>query len=1556
MAVQTTGLKYTSQGVNEFIQNVQKASKNLQDMTNNATASSKAIRQAAADLRTHSNSLNAVISGNKSLANAFNLTGTAASRSSGFFGSLGRAGSSVGGVFSKIGSALAPIPKAFGNLASSTGSSIANLVGFGKAAQDTGLHLDDLFKRIIAVSIVYGSLNAVKGWIETGYEQVLLYDQLQSSLQALIAKEMVESGQSESMGKAWGESTIRAKELTSWVEKLGILSIFDSADIKNVMQMSMSVGILTDDAKAISLALVDWGSVTKATGHQMSTVTNALTDMFTKGRVQGEEMRQLTRNQIPAWVYLADAMGVTTAQVRQMVTDGLIPADKGIKAIVDGIEKDFAGASAKMSTSLVGLTSSLKDLKNISLRELFAPAIQATLPQLERFVAVLQTDEVRQKLNEWGEALGEVAVKAITFTEAMFASGDPIGFIALQIDKTIPGFFRFAESLKGLGSLFIDIAKEALTWGFNIGASLAEGVVQAATYIVQALSYIGNIIASWLRPGSPPRLLPELDKWGKGAAEVYVGGWELIDSGSIGSSFAVLESGIFTALDEIDPEQSGQQTAQRYLKAWSSADMSALKDIEKPIKEFLENMVSAGDIKDVDLIPTLLGGRDAIAKAIQEIDSFGSVMEDTLDDVHSWISETNPGLSGLVDSFFEWEKASKAVKDAQEQLNSVNQEFEDRINGIKDAYDATLGPLNASLDANEKQQKALKDQERIKKLQETIGSGESTDTEKRAAQLEIEEIQIRQQIDAIKERRDAEVSAAEEQQKLAVDAATTVLEQAKIQEAVTKEIYASKQAQITLEHDHNSLLAEQNRLLDSIAQKQEAAAKKAVGGGGGGGGGLFGGISQSQKASSGGGSMGLDQGPIAELDKAIEGLNTRASEAKQHWANLRTEFEQTKAKALEVKQSFEPLQPLAAGIGMAFGIIAAGGIASFIARIVGLTSPIGILITAGSLLYSAWQSNFMGIQQLVEQAFRSTTLSTTTLTDLWSNTLLPAISSVGQWFTTELFPVLMELGTVIWPLLVSAGGLVASFFTNVLVPGASLAWDLFKNYGIPILGLLAGALTVVFNVVADYILPVFKSLADFISNVVIPIINVHIQVIQALARVVGEILRIAFEAIMVVVNDFIKTTVALGQKVSEAVDWLFGPGSMEYALKVVSDAFDDGIKLISDFTGGISRMKQTIDAAIKWINDFADSLSNIHVPDILTPGSPTPFETGLRGITDAMGGLMSAMALAPAAFSKLGGVTSEVMDKLQDAQKKAAELIEQFTQMKLNSAINELGQSLNNFRFSNDMYDNLDELQDKIGELKSQYRDLINEGKYDEANQIEAQIGPMEERAKQLLDLQNRTDNALQAARDEYVRLAQQDPENAKNLYDLKSKQIQELAELDQKAIMAKTDEERSRYLAEKAFIMEQQKYELELFNHQAQERTNKMKEQIDEILKYWEEAWQNLTLPEGVNNPEYWELFKVIAALHSLGLPDWLTPGSPTPLENALVGINKAVKTLSSVGFPAFRAELGQMARVADPRQIVNSVVNHFSNTNQYNLGVTTNNSPQAMFQSYELMRSIYG
>ena len=50
----------------------------------------------------------------------------------------------------------------------------------------------------------------------------------------------------------------------------------------------------------------------------------------------------------------------------------------------------------------------------------------------------------------------------------------------------------------------------------------------------------------------------------------------------------------------------------------------------------------------------------------------------------------------------------------------------------------------------------------------------------------------------------------------------------------------------------------------------------------------------------------------------------------------------------------------------------------------------------------------------------------------------------------------------------------------------------------------------------------------------------------------------------------------------------------------------------------ISAVVDAINVVIGWINQLGANLGSIELPDWLTPGSPTPFELGLRGIGDAL--------------------------------------------------------------------------------------------------------------------------------------------------------------------------------------------------------------------------------------------------------------------------------------------------------------------------------------------------
>jgi hypothetical protein len=152
----------------------------------------------------------------------------------------------------------------------------------------------------------------------------------------------------------------------------------------------------------------------------------------------------------------------------------------------------------------------------------------------------------------------------------------------------------------------------------------------------------------------------------------------------------------------------------------------------------------------------------------------------------------------------------------------------------------------------------------------------------------------------------------------------------------------------------------------------------------------------------------------------------------------------------------------------------------------------------------------------------------------------------------------------------------------------------------------------------------------------------------------------------------------------------------------------------------------------------------------------------------------------------------------------------------------------------------------------------------------------------------------------------------------------------------------------------------MQLFDSQAQHRVDTIEEALAKIA----EAFQNIEFPiiGDVTNDimlAFMNLTQLMSQLASIQLPDWLIPGSPTPLEIGLRGITGAVRQLTTQVLPPLRMELGRLSAPMNPGQIMAgaySSANSFTDARQYNATFPTNNSPAVAYQSFEIMRSMQG
>lgn len=157
---------------------------------------------------------------------------------------------------------------------------------------------------------------------------------------------------------------------------------FEFTELTQASKRMMAFGF---EAEKVVPMLRDIGDATSALGlgsEGINRITRALGQMQAKGKVSGEEMMQITEAGIPGWRYLAEAMGVTTAEVMKMSEQGLIPASKAIDAILAGMRGDFGGMMAAQSKTAAGQLSNLKDsitAVGTSLGEVMLPTVKSAI-------------------------------------------------------------------------------------------------------------------------------------------------------------------------------------------------------------------------------------------------------------------------------------------------------------------------------------------------------------------------------------------------------------------------------------------------------------------------------------------------------------------------------------------------------------------------------------------------------------------------------------------------------------------------------------------------------------------------------------------------------------------------------------------------------------------------------------------------------------------------------------------------------------------------------------------------------------------------------------------------------------------------------------------------------------------------------------------------------------------------------------------------------------------------------------------------------------------------
>lgn len=453
---------------------------------------------------------------------------------------------------------------------------------------------------------------------------------------------------------------------------------------------------------------------------------------------------------------LFTAMGVTGEEAKNM-SISLVELASDI-ASFNNITPDEA--LIKLRAGIVG---EIEPLRTVGVQlEAVAVANRAVKMGLaESTAAVSMQDKVMAR---YALILEQTAIQHGDFERTSKGLANAQRILAAQMQNgaaTLGNSFR--PALESIVNLMIGIAPQMFSYGQNITDQFASGLAAGIRAIIPVITTIRQLFTYWFKPGSPPNILPDIDKWGQG-------------------------------------------TLQAWLDGMASVDVKAAFDtVGKAVENVLRSFVGAGKMDEFGLVGQIFGTRDAIAAAVGEFRRLGSVSESTIQKIASKAGPAGAAIAKLTESYFDLQRASEKVKTAQDALNRTTEQ-----------YDRIISPLRDSLDQIRGQQQALANEQRKIAANNTLNNFEATAAEKAAAALELQQIALEDQIAVEEKRRDAAIESGE----AALDTATK-------EEQAAQQALDAAQATIDRQVETNNLLAEQKRLVEQLAAAQEAAAAQA---------------------------------------------------------------------------------------------------------------------------------------------------------------------------------------------------------------------------------------------------------------------------------------------------------------------------------------------------------------------------------------------------------------------------------------------------------------------------------------------------------------------------------------------------------------------------------------------------------------------------------------------------------------------------------------------------------------------------------------------------------
>lgn len=224
------------------------------------------------------------------------------------------------------------------------------------------------------------------------------------------------------------KSADAAKSHLEDLQKFALVTPFQFEDLTKASRLMQAYGFSAQDVVPKLRTIGNAVSALGGGSDVLERVVRSMGEIGTRGRITGEQLRELSRAGIPALQAIADKLGISVSEAQQRITAGMVDAKTASDALLTYMDKRFAGGMEAQSKTILGMWSNVKDKLFFTLTSIG----DAIIPWAKSFVADT-LDPMLDKIKGLAEEFGKLPIplQNIALGMAGLAVAVPLATFAL---------------------------------------------------------------------------------------------------------------------------------------------------------------------------------------------------------------------------------------------------------------------------------------------------------------------------------------------------------------------------------------------------------------------------------------------------------------------------------------------------------------------------------------------------------------------------------------------------------------------------------------------------------------------------------------------------------------------------------------------------------------------------------------------------------------------------------------------------------------------------------------------------------------------------------------------------------------------------------------------------------------------------------------------------------------------------------------------------------------------------------------------------------------------